>query len=506
MIAIYIRVSTKKQENEGYSLEVQESEGKAFAQKQGLESKIYKDVESGAKASRKAYLALVNDIEAGLITYLWVKKYDRIARDLIIAETLKKLLKQYKIKLYEGNTYLDLENEGVDIATVIQGKLSETERTKIAARLTMGLHKMYDDGLRVYTNLYGWKSEGYTDAGKVKWVIVDEEKKLIQLAYKLALEENLGLSAICRKVSELGYRKRDGSPWGHTSIRQILTVEVFAGFTHDSKGKPIKSKVYEAIVSEDDYRKMKIKYPKTITKKRRGRPNEHIGSGGILICGKCGSKYTYWKGWNINKQGIKHYKYSYVHKSRNGCTNQKCYSQKAIDIMVYLAFCRITSIGKNILENLKSKSNNSKYIDEKKRIEENIKNIELEMLNLKQAIKKGVHNDILINDINRNDDDLIKLNSNLEIINKKIENEGKLYNETIINFGKQKYFDWEKAENDKERNIMAKQFIKNIFINDDMARVVYIDDSECEIKYSTKLDQIFVMIRTKELEMYSFEK
>jgi len=165
LLAIYIRVSTKKQEAEGYSLEAQERDGKAFAKENNLEYKVYKDVLSGAKSDRNGYQNMLKDIETDKVKAIWINDWDRMARDIIVSENLKRKVIEKGIAFYEKGNFLDFNDEGTDIATTVKGKVAETERKRIKNRLKNGANDRFDEGKKVYPRLYGWEADGYDDTG-----------------------------------------------------------------------------------------------------------------------------------------------------------------------------------------------------------------------------------------------------------------------------------------------------------------------------------------------------
>jgi DNA invertase Pin-like site-specific DNA recombinase len=67
----YMRVSTEDQ-----NLDLQESLLKAQKPDQ-----VYSDKDSGSNVSRKAYMELCKDIQAGTIREVWVYRLDRLGRD-----------------------------------------------------------------------------------------------------------------------------------------------------------------------------------------------------------------------------------------------------------------------------------------------------------------------------------------------------------------------------------------------------------------------------------------
>jgi len=84
----YIRISTEGQED-GTGLDVQQKQIIAYAAANGITvDGWHQDIESGAKPTRLGLDALRAAIAAGNVSTVLVYRLDRIARDVLIAETL----------------------------------------------------------------------------------------------------------------------------------------------------------------------------------------------------------------------------------------------------------------------------------------------------------------------------------------------------------------------------------------------------------------------------------
>jgi hypothetical protein len=56
------------------------------------------------------------------------------------------------------------------------------------ARTTRGLHDSINRGIRSYSDFYGYKKDGKTNDGYVKWVPIKSEIENIKYSYKRILE------------------------------------------------------------------------------------------------------------------------------------------------------------------------------------------------------------------------------------------------------------------------------------------------------------------------------
>ena len=85
-VAIHIRVSTKKQYEEGCSLEVQENQCRKFVYKMGYTDNdidIYSDGgKSGTNTNRADLLDLLSRISQGMYKMVVMMKFDRLTRDI----------------------------------------------------------------------------------------------------------------------------------------------------------------------------------------------------------------------------------------------------------------------------------------------------------------------------------------------------------------------------------------------------------------------------------------
>lgn len=99
--ALYIRVSTEEQAIHGYSLEAQEADLRAYAERQGMKvAGVYTD--AGKSASKKplkreALQELLRDVEAGKIDIILFIKLDRWSRNMADYCDMERVLRKYGV-------------------------------------------------------------------------------------------------------------------------------------------------------------------------------------------------------------------------------------------------------------------------------------------------------------------------------------------------------------------------------------------------------------------------
>ena len=107
-LGIYVRVSSKSQEEDGTSIDYQLKIGNKVSKKIGFNPSIYNE---GGKTSwdsninsRVELVRLLNDIESKKITSLWCWNMDRLGRNSDSWWSILKILIGWKVSLYIGES------------------------------------------------------------------------------------------------------------------------------------------------------------------------------------------------------------------------------------------------------------------------------------------------------------------------------------------------------------------------------------------------------------------
>ena len=79
--ALYVRVSTDAQREEGYSIEAQQEMLSSYCRARGLDWEFYTDGGfSGSNIDRPELRRLIGDVRAGTVSHVIVYKLDRLSR------------------------------------------------------------------------------------------------------------------------------------------------------------------------------------------------------------------------------------------------------------------------------------------------------------------------------------------------------------------------------------------------------------------------------------------
>lgn len=290
-VALYIRVSTQEQAEEGYSIGAQSDRLTAYCKSRDwlIYDKYIDPGYSGANTDRPALKKLIHDIKNNKIDLVLVYKLDRLSRSqkdtlLLIEDVFNK-----------HNVAFVSINENFDTSTpfgrAMIGMLSvfaQLEREQIKERSRMGRIERAKDGL---FHGGGFTPVGYDYIdGRLK--INEYEAMQVRKVFELFLA-GWPLNRIWQHMKSK-YTTQHASWASHSSVISIITTPIYTGKisylgeTYDGR--------HDAIIDEETYRKANERYDAIRWNKgdakHKKRPflSEHILTG-LLYCGHCGARY-----------------------------------------------------------------------------------------------------------------------------------------------------------------------------------------------------------------------
>lgn len=318
--AVYIRVSTEGQKEEGYSIEAQTALLSAYCTAKEIgEYEMYIDGGyTGSNLERPEMQRLCRDVRAGNISHVLVYKLDRLSRSQ--KDTLYLIEDVFNP---HGVTFISM-NENMDTSTPIgramlgiMSAFAQLERETIRERTRMGMLERVKQG---YWPGGGKIPFGY-DYDREKGILVpNADAETVKNAYRLYME---GYSTD-RIARMLGLR------YEHLAL-QILKRKTNAGYIVYN-GKEYKGR-HTPIICEETYEKA--------MEEMRRRSKKPVNGGaylltGLLICGKCGAKMRYQK-WG--KKDVKIVCYSADKSKRHlikdpNCDNKRHYAEEIEEIVL----------------------------------------------------------------------------------------------------------------------------------------------------------------------------
>ncbi|HFM9557964.1 TPA: recombinase family protein, partial [Streptococcus pneumoniae] len=287
-VAIYVRVSTTNQVEEGYSIDEQKDKLSSYCDiKDWNVYKVYTDGGfSGSNTDRPALESLIKDAKKRKFDTVLVYKLDRLSRSQ--KDTLH-LIEDVFIK--NGIEFLSLQ-ENFDTSTpfgkAMIGLLSvfaQLEREQIKERMQLGKIGRAKAGKSM---MWAKTSYGYDYHRETGTITINPAQAL---AIKFIFESYLRGRSITKLRDDLNEKYPKHVPWSYRAVRTILDNPVYCGF-NQYKGE-IYPGNHESIISKEEYDKtqseLKIRQ-RTAAENVNPRPFQakYILSG-IAQCGYCGA-------------------------------------------------------------------------------------------------------------------------------------------------------------------------------------------------------------------------
>jgi len=483
MVYIYCRVSTKKQED-NYSFESQKRNGIAFAEELGQPYELYKDVESGKKATRSEWVRLLSDVKSKGTgqDIIWYGSQSRLMRDAGAFQSFKNLCINKRIKVYESrqSKYLDFAaSKGDRIAAGVQSIIDEEEVIEIEKRTINELKVSWDLGLRVHTKTYGYDSSEFdSKSGKKVWKIVEKEAEIIRLAVELYLSGE-GVRNIARILNEKGYRWRGGKYFTHYEVDLMVSKPIYASLTTDSKGKEIKSVLYPNIIDIEQWQALEKMLPLRHKKGREGRAIQHPLTS-VLRCASCGAIYEYAP--NTKKQ-----LYYYRHKGPKpaDCKGRGSVTEDGAEYIAFEAYVwGILNITGSTLADIKARLLNPEAESDRKRFDSMIEILEKKVASNQAALDLGDNIAYYAKRISESLAELEQLQKQKAKIVHSNEESFEKYREAVQAYGLNNLKEFFQNKNGRFRNGKLKTVIKAILLpKGDEFEIEYLDGRKRTIKY-----------------------
>lgn len=306
-VAIYVRVSTTNQAEEGYSIEEQKDKLKSYCNiKDWSVFNVYTDGGfSGSNTERPALEQLIKDAKKKKFDTVLVYKLDRLSR------SQKDTLYLIEDIFLENNIDFVSLLENFDTSTpfgkAMVGILSvfaQLEREQIKERMQLGKLGRAKAGKSM---MWAKVAYGYTyHKGTGEMTINELEAIVVREIFNSYLE---GMS-----ITKLRDKMNDKYPktpaWHYRIIRGILANPVYCGY-NQYKGQVFPGN-HEPIISEEDFNKtqdeLKIRQ-RTAAEKFNPRPFQaKYMLSGIAQCGYCNAPLTIIMG-AIRKDGTRYIRY-----------------------------------------------------------------------------------------------------------------------------------------------------------------------------------------------------
>ena len=215
----YTRVSTAEQVD-GFGLDVQDTKIREYCRAEGLRlvAMVSDEGQSGSNGldDRLGLAKGLAMIERGDASALVVYRLDRLARDLLLQETIHARLET------GGASVLSVSEPAVDgddatriLVRQLLGGIAQYERAIIRGRMMAGkAAKVAKGGYGGGRPAYGFKAEGGS-------LVADQDEAAIVDIVTKRRKSGASYRDVARALTEAGLTTRAGGPWNPNQVRRI---------------------------------------------------------------------------------------------------------------------------------------------------------------------------------------------------------------------------------------------------------------------------------------------
>jgi len=306
-VAIYARVSTQEQAEQGYSIDAQlEMLNNYCKENNKVCFKEYVDRGISGKSIEGRYQLqqMLLDAKAGLFDEVIVWKINRLARKQLDLLKIVEELNKYSVTFRSYSENFETETPMGRFALQMMGSVAELERNTIVDNVRMGMRQKAKEGKWNGGIVLGYRSVSIgdeTSKNKERGLeVVPEEALIVKKIYTM-YSEGKGLKAIANQLNHEGYKSKKGIHFQVNGIRDILHNPMYIGkirFGKNSnshikgRGKDnnyiIAEGKHDPIISEDLWNKVQALY-----EEKSGKPPTTFHGSfpltGLVRCPVCGA-------------------------------------------------------------------------------------------------------------------------------------------------------------------------------------------------------------------------
>ena len=390
--AIYARVSTEEQANEGFSIRAQQAALLLRAEKEGF-LVVEEYIEEGASgkniSGRPQMVRLLNDAENQKFDVVLIAKLDRLTRSSKDSLEIAEMLSKKGIQLISLAESIDTTTPHGKMFYTVLSSINQMEREQIAERVKTGMTQRAKEG-----KWNGGVCFGY-DVQDKKLLINEHEAEVVREIFRYG-DCGFGYKRIVGILNRKGYRTKRGQDFSTGTVKGILDNPVYAGKIrfnqHEhwaEKRRAGKNKApilvdgqHEQIITSELWERVQLK-----RKERSFKPvqsSQPFILTKLLRCPQCGAGMVSGK----SKTATKIYRYyhcgTFHNKGASVCSANSINADKA-EQQVLDEFKRIVT-NSDFLKRLVDKLNNER-LNAKEPLIAELKRLTTEIAQKKQRIE-----------------------------------------------------------------------------------------------------------------------
>lgn len=305
---ILARVSSKEQEETGYSLPAQEKMLKDYAERKQMNvKKVFSIAESASGSKqREQFYAMLEYVKKHKINCILVEKVDRLTRNMRDALVVNEWIQEnpsHQVHFVKNNLVVDQNTRSDDtFKWDIEVILAKKYTANLSEEVKKGQEEKIQQGGYPSRPPLGYKTVG--EKGRKMHVINHDIAPLIRKTFELYSSGNYSVKELVKVMKREGLRNESGSEVKKTTMHRLLTNPFYYGqFNWNDK---LWDGNHEPIITKELFDQVKSKLERKTSSPTYRKHNPVFKA--VFHCGECGSVIS----WETHKGHwygcCKHYK------------------------------------------------------------------------------------------------------------------------------------------------------------------------------------------------------
>jgi site-specific DNA recombinase len=233
-VAIYARVSTIEQAEQGYSIEAQLEILQALCKtehKVVFQAYVDAGISGKSIAKRPALQQLLKDVESGHVGEVLVWRLDRISRKMSDLLNIIEHLNRHNVKFRSySEKEFDTETAAGKLSLQMLGLIAEYQRNTIVENVQMGMKQRARNGKWNGGQVLGYdvvevpSTKGYDSTLRVNQMEAALIRKIFQM-----YASGRGLRSIANHLNQEEYKTKLGNAFSTVAIKTIINNPVYIG-------------------------------------------------------------------------------------------------------------------------------------------------------------------------------------------------------------------------------------------------------------------------------------
>lgn len=325
----YIRVSTKRQDDEGFSPEAQFKILNTYAKREGIKIvREFQEATSARKEGRSKFNEMVQFLESQPVSnpvkIILAEKSDRLSRNIFDGATLERLRQTFGLEVHYVKEGSVLNKESLPAQKFmgnIQSAVNSFYSDNLSLMVSKGMNEKASQGLHPTKAPFG-----YMNVSRDGQKLIEPDplrSHYIKRIFELMATGDHSMLSILNLITAEGLRTKKGKKISKSHLQAIFDNPTHCGSVRYA-GK-IYAGTHEAIISQDLFDKVHM-VMKSRTPRWRTERKGLWAFQGLITCGHCGCSVVGEKKTNKYGRG-----YTYYHCTRNkGKCPEKYISEKML--------------------------------------------------------------------------------------------------------------------------------------------------------------------------------